>query len=101
MTLDVPTQCVLCPEGRFRNSPSMGLNFSQCEQCAEGVGTLPGVTGSTECSSCPAGRYQNGESDRGVCNQCALGTARAGNSTGGCSLCEAESYADIRGSCKT
>ncbi|OLP95414.1 Sushi, von Willebrand factor type A, EGF and pentraxin domain-containing protein 1 [Symbiodinium microadriaticum] len=96
-TLDVPTQCILCPEGRFRDSMSQGLNFSECQQCPEGVGTLPGVTGSTECSSCPAGRYQNGESDRGVCNQCPLGTARAGTSTGGCSLCDSETYADERG----
>lgn len=96
-TLDVPTQCILCPEGRFRDSMSQGLNFSECQQCPEGVGTLPGVTGSTECSSCPAGRYQNGESDRGVCNQCPVGTARAGTSTGGCSLCDSETYADERG----
>ncbi|CAE6972696.1 SVEP1 [Symbiodinium natans] len=96
-TLDVPTECVRCPEGRFRNSASQGLNFSQCEQCSAGLGTMPGVTGSTECGTCPAGRYQNGESDRGVCNQCPLGTARDGNSTAGCSLCESETYADQRG----
>ena len=62
-----------------------------------GTGTLPGQTGLLECPACPAGRYQNGDSDRGVCNACALGTARAGNTSGGCVLCGAQTYADVTG----
>eukprot|EP00438_Fugacium_kawagutii_P002874 Skav222168 [mRNA] locus=scaffold3048:150542:161678:- [translate_table: standard] len=54
--LPVPTQCTPCPEGRFRNEPSPGLNFSQCELCPMGYGTLPGQTGLLECPACPAGR---------------------------------------------
>lgn len=46
--------------------PSTGLNFSECEQCDLGYGSLPGQTGLLECPACPAGRYQNGDSDRGA-----------------------------------
>ena len=45
--------------------PSTGLNFSECQQCDLGYGSLPGQTGLLECPACPAGRYQNGDSDRG------------------------------------
>ena len=96
-TLQVPTQCTPCQEGRFRSMPSTGLNFSECQQCDLGYGSLPGQTGLLECPACPAGRYQNGDSDRGVCNRCSLGTSRGANSSGGCSLCSAESYADELG----
>lgn len=34
---------------------------------------------------------------QGVCNRCPLGTSRGANSSGGCSLCSAESYADELG----
>ncbi|CAK9062823.1 unnamed protein product [Durusdinium trenchii] len=95
--LPVPTECVACPEGRARSTLSMGLNFSECDLCPEGYGTLPGQTGLLECPACPAGRYQNGNSDRGVCNACPLGTSRAANSIGGCILCAAQTYADVTG----
>eukprot|EP00435_Cladocopium_sp_Y103_P045137 s152_g12.t2 len=95
--LQLPTQCTACPEGRARSLPSPGLNFTQCDVCPMGYGTLPAQTGLLECPACPAGRYQNGDSDRGVCNQCPLGTSRAANSSGGCSLCAAQSYADVTG----
>ncbi|CAL1159370.1 unnamed protein product, partial [Cladocopium goreaui] len=95
--LQVPTQCTPCPEGRARSVPSPGLNFTQCDICPMGFGTLPAQTGLLECPACPAGRYQNGDSDRGVCNQCPVGTSRRANTSGGCSLCAAQSYADVTG----
>ena len=50
---------------RARSVPSPGLNFTQCDICPMGFGTLPAQTGLLECPACPAGRYQNGDSDRG------------------------------------
>lgn len=94
-TLTVPLQCVPCEEGTYRPNGSSMLEFSTCQQCPAGSGTLPGQQGLTACGSCPAGRAQNGLTDKGVCNLCPLGTSRLEGSGDGtsCQLCEAGRYA--------
>jgi len=95
----LPTECTPCQEGTFRSTPTAPLEFSQCEECELGRGTLPGVRGQAECHPCPGGTFQNGNSDKGICNLCPLGTFRTANSSSseGCSPCQAHTFADVPG----
>ena len=86
-------------EGTFRSTPTAPLEFSQCEECGQGRGTLPGVRGQSECLPCPGGTFQNGNSDQGICKPCPLGTFRTANSSSseGCLPCQAHTFADVPG----
>ena len=86
-------------EGTFRSTPTAPLEFSQCEECGQGRGTLPGVRGQVECLPCPGGTFQNGNSDQGICKPCPLGTFRTANSSSseGCLPCQAHTFADVPG----
>eukprot|EP00435_Cladocopium_sp_Y103_P000898 s2482_g1.t1 len=96
----LPTECSTCQEGTFRLTSTAPLQFSQCEACPPGRGTLPGERGLVECPLCPAGRYQNGSS-LGICSPCPMGTF-ANSSGADCQPCDVDSYADEPGldSCK-
>ena len=89
-------------EGRFRGNATLELSFSTCELCPRGRGTLVGESGFVECPACAAGRYQDGDLDRGVCNECPVGSFRSSNSSDGCLPCPVQSFADVKGldSCK-
>ena len=88
-----------CKEGTFRSTPTAPFEFSQCEECGQGRGTLPGVRGQSECLPCPGGTFQNGNSDQGICKPCPLGTFRNANSSSseGCLPCQAHTFADVPG----
>eukprot|EP00933_Yihiella_yeosuensis_P070296 TRINITY_DN7805_c0_g1_i2.p1 TRINITY_DN7805_c0_g1~~TRINITY_DN7805_c0_g1_i2.p1 ORF type:complete len:1299 (+),score=204.13 TRINITY_DN7805_c0_g1_i2:53-3949(+) len=89
--LTVPTECVPCGEGTHKKNSSAILTSSVCEVCPKGFGTLPGVTSASACDACPAGRMQNGGTDRGVCNECPPGTARASGEAA-CTLCAVNTF---------
>ena len=99
LNLSIPLECVLCQEGTFRSTPTAPLEFSQCEECGQGRGTLPGGRGQSECLPCPGGTFQNGNSDQGICKPCPLGTFRnaSSSSSEGCLPCQAHTFADVPG----